>query len=36
MRAIITIDDGRLFSRGWLILDGLKLRDPIEGPGSGP
>jgi len=31
-RAIITIDDCMLFKRGWLILDGLKLRDPVEGP----
>jgi hypothetical protein len=35
-KAVITIDDCMLFKRGWLILDGLKLRDPIEGPGSGP
>lgn len=31
-RAVITIDDCMLFERGWLILDGLKLRDPVEGP----
>jgi hypothetical protein len=35
MRAVITIDDCMLFSRGWLILDGLKLRDPIEGTVAG-